>query len=198
MHIKDGEKTMKTIAAAVAFDGNIIRNSDYFNDYPFPRLLDFRDHELVISNFYKMKTADYRDHLVTIPYEDITEVTLKVVKRVRGQRISFLSATYDFDIRISTSEYDEWNIETEAVYQILEALKKTGKLNDVAGISEHFASAEQFYDLSDREISEGKAVIGHRDSNRNDFQKYCDDNYDSWMKEFGFESGRLTYPDRKI
>lgn len=38
----------------------------------------------------------------------------------------------------------------------------------------------------------------HRDVSKNDFQKYCDTHYDSWVQEFGFETGRLTYPDRKI
>ena len=67
---------MKKIVAAVAVNGNFIEKSDNFGDYPFPRLLDFEEDELVISNYYKMKAKDYRDHLVTIPYKDIEKIEL--------------------------------------------------------------------------------------------------------------------------
>lgn len=114
---------MNKIVAAVAIDGNFIEKSDYFNDYPFPRLLDFKENELVISNYFKMKTNDYRDHLITIPYDDIQDISLRIVKRVKGQRISFLNAYYNFDFHISTNGNGEWDIETEAIYQIIDGLK---------------------------------------------------------------------------
>ena len=79
---------MKKIVAAVAVNGSFIEKSDHFGDYPFLRLLDFKEDELVISNYYKMKTKDYRDHLVTIPYKDIEKIELRIVKRFRGQRIT--------------------------------------------------------------------------------------------------------------
>lgn len=50
---------MKKIVAAVAIDGNFIEKSDYFNDYPFPRLLDFKENELVISNYFKAILAKW-------------------------------------------------------------------------------------------------------------------------------------------
>ena len=100
---------MNKIVAAVAIDGNFLEKSDYFNDYPFPRLLDFKENELVISNYFKMKTNDYRDHLITIPYDDIQDISLRIVKRVKGQRISLLNAYYNFDFHISTNENGEWD-----------------------------------------------------------------------------------------
>ena len=191
-------KGMNKIVAAVAIDGNFIEKSDYFNDYPFPRLLDFKENELVISNYFKMKTNDYRDHLITIPYDDIQDISLRIVKRVKGQRISLLNAYYNFDFHISTNENGEWDIETEAIYQIIDGLKRIGKLNDIVGVFDRFKSSEEFYDLSEKEIKENVETNIHRDVSKNDFQKYCDTHYDSWIQEFGFETGRLTYPDRKI
>lgn len=52
-------KGMNKIVAAVAIDGNFIEKSDYFNDYPFPRLLDFKENELVISNYFKAILAKW-------------------------------------------------------------------------------------------------------------------------------------------
>ena len=31
-----------------------------------------------------------------------------------------------------------------------------------------------------------------------DFNRYCNDNYDSWVKELGFEEGRIAYSDRNL
>lgn len=189
---------MKKIVAAIALDGEILPNSDYFQDYPFPRLLDFREKELVLRNDYKMKTKDYRDLLVTIPYSDITGASLKVVRRMKGQRITLFNTYYDFDLHLCIKEQDEWDIETEAIYQITEGLKRIGNVHDIAGIFDHFQSMEEFYDADDQELKTIQNVRIHRESNKNDFQKFCDEHYAEWMKTYGFENGRMTYPDRKI
>ena len=173
---------MKKIVAAVALDGRMVERSDYFNDYPLPRLLDFREQELVISNFYKMKTADYRDPVATIPYGNIKEVSLKIVRRVKGQRITLLNTCYDFDLDIITDTLDEWNIETEAVYEVIEGLKRIGTFNDVAGVSDRFRSRDAFQDSCGTDS----------------FRKFCGDHYEEWIREYGFENGRLTFPDRNI
>lgn len=189
---------MKKIVAAIAINGNLIDKSDYFDDYPFPRLLDFRENELVISNYYKLKTKDYHNLLTTIPYDNITKITLKVVRRIKGQRITLLNTYYDFDIYIITKNQEEWNVETKAIYQIIDGLKRIENIEDVIGIFDYFKSIEEFYDLNEQELKNIKKVSVHNTSNKNDFQKFCEENYEEWIKKFNFEHGRLTYPDRKI
>lgn len=164
---------MKKIVAAVAVNGSFIEKSDNFDDYPFPRLLDFKEDELVISNYYKMKTKDYRDSLVTIPYKAIEKIELRIVRRFRGQRITGFDGSNHFDLHISTNGYDEWDVETLPNNQLIECLQSIGELDDVAKVIDHLKSDE-------------------------DFNRYCDDNYDSWVKELGFEEGRIAYSDRNL
>ncbi len=189
---------MKKIVAAIAIDGNVIDKSDYFDDYPFPRLIDFRKNELVISNYYKMQTKDYRNLLTTIPYNEVKKISLKVVKRIKGQRITLLNTYYDFDILIITKDQEEWDIETKAIYQIIDGMKRIENIEDVVGIFDCFKSIEEFYDLNEQELKTIKNVNVHRVSNKNDFKKFCEENYEEWIEKFNFENGRLTYPDRNI
>lgn len=196
--MKGEKESMKKIVAAIAIDGNVIDKSDYFDDYPFPRLIDFRKNELVISNYYKMQTKDYRNLLTTITYDDVKKITLKVVKRIKGQRITLLNTYYDFEILIITKDQEEWDIETKAIYQIIDGMKRIENIEDVVGIFDCFKSIEEFYDLNEQELKTIKNVNVHRVSNKNDFQKFCEENYEEWIEKFNFENGRLTYQDRNM
>lgn len=189
---------MKKIVAAIALDGNVVDKSDYFNDYPFTRLVDFQKDQLTIHNHYKMKTEDYKDFIATIPYDSIKEMSLKIVRRIKGQRITLINPYYDFDLYICTKEMDEWNIETEAIYQIIDGLNRIDGFKDIVGVFDQFRSAEQFYDSNEEELKRLKGVNVHRNAAKKDFQKYCDEYYDEWVQKFGFEKGRFTYPDRNI
>lgn len=120
-----------------------------------------------------MKTKNYRDHLVSIPYKAIEKIELRIVRRFRGQRITGFDGSNHFDLHISTNGYDEWDVEALPNNQLIECLQSIGKLDDVAKVIDHLKSDE-------------------------DFNRYCDDNYDSWVKELGFEEGRIAYPDRNL
>ena len=76
-------------------------------------------------------------------------------------------------MHISTNGYDEWDVETLPNNQLIECLQSIGELDDVAKVIDHLKSDE-------------------------DFNRYCDDNYDSWVKELGFEEGRIAYSDRNL
>ena len=70
------------------------------------------------------------------------------------------------------------------------------KVQEIPGVGRELV--EELKIETEKEIKENVETNIHRDVSKNDFQKYCDTHYDSWIQEFGFETGRLTYPDRKI
>lgn len=191
---------VKNIISAVSVNGNLIKGTDALYDYPFICLTDFEDNQVSISKFYKMKTEDYRDSLGVISYADITKLDLKVVKRMHGARVTFIRAYYNFELHVTVNNGDEWNIEIAPIYEIkniLDTISKYTKVNDIIGAFTTFPTEKEFYALTDNEKVQ-PITYYLANTNREDFQKYCNTHYDEWVKTYHFDQGRITYPDRGL
>lgn len=189
---------MKQIVASISIDGNLIKGSDYFYDYPFMSNIDFEKERLFIQKNWKMNLPDKNKHIGTIAYADIIAADLKIIKRIYGTRISLVGAYYDFLLNIQTDDQN-YEIETRAFYQLksgLERIQNYVDITDPVNVFSIFTSEKQFFDLTDQEEKSGIHTVYHDSRLRNDFQNYCRKNYDDWVRNFGFEKGRIVFPKR--
>lgn len=188
---------MKNIISAIAIDGKLVEGSDYHFEYPFLKLIDFKEDSLSISNYYKFHTSDSRNFIISIPYNEMSDIYLRVIRRIDEQGDTSSKKHYNLEIEINNN-HDVWFIETSCMYQLKEGLDRIKcytNIDDVVGVFDKFSSCKDFYDLTDNEIENHVQSIVHRTSNRNDIQKYCDDNYSNWIDKHHFTDARIGYPE---
>jgi hypothetical protein len=189
---------MKQFVASISIDGNQVKGSDYFYDYPFISNIDFEKDELSIHRNWKMNLPDKNKQICTIAYADIIAADLKIIKRIYGTRISLVGAYYDFLLTIQTDN-QKYEIETRAFFQLKSGLERIQNFVDIVDpihVFSIFTSEKQFFDLTDQEEKCKIHTVYHDSRLRNDFQNYCGKNYDDWVRNFGFEKGRIVFPKR--